>query len=67
MAIKFVFAGEKTELQNASINVLEECFEEWRMFTAKYGRKFSFQEISFAALNEEDEVIAQTTIKLALV
>lgn len=58
MAIKFVFAGEKTELQNASINVLEECFEEWRIFTAKYGRKFSFQEISFAALNEEDEVIA---------
>lgn len=58
MALEFVFAGIGTKLQENAITVLEECFEEWRMFTAKYGRKFSFQEISFVALNEQKEIVS---------
>ena len=38
--IKFVFAGEDTELQRNSVPMLARCFEEWQIFQAKYGSRF---------------------------
>lgn len=60
--IKFVFAGEDTELQRNAIPMLARCFEEWQMFHAKYGNKFIFREISFVALNEKDEIVGHVGI-----
>ncbi len=60
--IKFVFAGEGTELQNDSVPMLARCFEEWQIFQAAYGNVFPFREISFAALNENDEIVGHVGI-----
>ena len=60
--VKFVFAGEDTELQRNSVPMLARCFEEWQMFQAAYGNVFPFREISFVALNQKDEVVGHVGI-----
>ena len=60
--IKFVFAGEGTELQNNSVPMLAECFEEWRDLQALNGNRFAIREISFVALNDRDEVVGHVGI-----
>ena len=60
--IRFVFAGEGTELQNNSVPMLARCFEEWQIFQERNGNRFTFREISFAALNEKDEIVGHVGI-----
>lgn len=60
--IKFVFAGEDTELQRNSVPMLARCFEEWQIFQAKYGSRFPFREISFVALNKNNEIVGHVGI-----
>ena len=60
--IKFVFAGEWTELQNNSVPMLAECFEEWQILQAQNGNRFVSREISFVALNEKDEIVGHVGI-----
>lgn len=60
--IRFIFAGEDSELQRKSVPMLARCFEEWQMFQAQFGNRFPFREISFAALNENDEIVGHVGI-----
>ena len=60
--IKFVFAGEDTELQRNSVPMLARCFEEWQIFQAENGNRFTFREISFVALDKNDEIVGHVGI-----
>lgn len=60
--IRFVFAGENTELQHDSVAMLARCFDEWRMFQTACGNIFPFREISFVALAENDKIAGHVGI-----
>ena len=61
--IKYSFAEPYSSLQNAAIPTLVESFDEWKMFTEKYGFTFPFYEASFVAIDKNtNKVIAHAGI-----
>ena len=61
--IKYSFAEPYSSLQNAAIPTLVESFDEWKMFTEKYGFTFPFYEASFVAIDQNtNKVIAHAGI-----
>lgn len=60
--IKFLFAGEDSTLQCNSVPMLARCFEEWQLLQARSGNRFPFREISFVALNGNDDIVGHVGI-----
>jgi len=52
--IEYVFAGTDPALQSAAADMLCRCFDEWRIFRSRYGRRFPMEEISFLARIDGD-------------